>query len=82
MQITEPKVKKRMRALEDAIVSELYSLCQTTGQGTPSECLKQLRTAASGLLDDSIKELPSGSWDVRYVPIGEEGLEITIEELN
>ena len=81
MQITEPKTKNRMRALEDAIVLALYSLSQTTGPGTPTECLKQLRTALSGLCDDSIKQIPSGSWDVRYVPVGEEGLEITIQEI-
>lgn len=70
-----------MDQLENAIVSALYSLSQTGGAGMPSECSKLLRTVLSGLSDDSLKEIPCGEWDVRYVPKGSEGLELTITKL-
>lgn len=69
-----------MDILENGIVFALYSLSRTIGAGTHSECLKRLRTALCELSDDSIREVPAGDWDVRYVPKGEEGLEITIME--
>ena len=75
------KVKKRMALLEDAIVFALYSCAATIVSETPSGCLKQLRTLLSGLSDDSIREIPCGSWDVERVEKGQEGLLITIEKL-
>jgi len=79
MSYTRKDIKKRMQLLEDVILSKLYSLCPTTESETHSECLKQLRTALSGLSDDSIREIPVGSWSVDRVPKGEEGVRITIE---
>lgn len=70
-----------MQRLENAILFELYSASQTGASGIVSECLKPLQTLLSGLCDDSIKEIPSGSWDVEYVPKGEEGLDILIEQI-
>lgn len=79
--LTPGKIKKRMQALENAIVSALYSASQIVGNETHSECLKRLRTVCSDLLDDSVKEIPAGEWDTVYVLPGEEGLDITIEIL-
>lgn len=76
--LTEPPVRERMQRIENAITFALYSLCQTNENVTHSECLKQLRTALSGLCDDSIKEVPEGSWYTEHVPQGEEGCTITI----
>lgn len=75
------KIKERMRRLESAIESALYSCAATIESGTHSECLKQLRMLLSSLCDDSIREIPSGSWDVEKVPKGKEGLRITIERI-
>lgn len=80
--LTEPRVKKWMTRLENAIESELYSLSRTEGNGTPSECLRQLRIALSGLCDDSIKEIPCGEWSVEHVAKGDEGLIIEITVLD
>jgi hypothetical protein len=77
----DKSVRERMKYLEYAIESALYSLCQTTESGMRSECLKQLRTRLSGLLDDSIREIPSGAWATVKVPKGEEGLDIIIDVL-
>lgn len=79
--MTEPKVKKRMNALEDAITSALFSWYRTEGNETRSECSKQLRILLCGLSDDSIREIPCGSWSTEYVKPGEEGLRITITRI-
>jgi len=79
--LTPASVKKRMDSLENAIVSALYSACQISEDVMHSECLKRLRTALSGLCDDSIKEIPCGDWDTIYVPNGEEGADILVERL-
>lgn len=79
--LTEPSIKKRMDRIENAILFALYSLCATADAETQQECLKQLRIALSGLSDDSIRELPQGSWGTEYVKKGEEGAMITIEQL-
>lgn len=79
--VSPPEVKLRMERLENAIVSALYSESQIVGNETHSECWKRLRTVLSGLCDDSIKEIPCGSWDVEYVDAGEEGIVIEIEEI-
>lgn len=76
--LIDQSVRLRMKQLEEAILSELYSLSVIIGGETPSACLKPLQTLLSGLCDDSIKEIPSGSWGVRRVPKGQEGVEISI----
>ena len=78
---TEPKVKDRMQRLEDSILSALYSWSQTTASATPLECLKQLRTFLYELYDDSLREIPMGSWAVERVPKGQEGVRIIITEI-
>lgn len=79
--LTPGNIKKRMLQLENRIVSTLFSLCQTPLGETDLECLKQLRTALSGLSDDSLTEIPDFSFGARYVEPGLEGVEITIERL-
>lgn len=78
---TPGNIKKRMLQLENRIVSALNSLCQTPSNETDLECQKRLRTALSGLSDDSLTEIPEFSFGVRYVEPGLEGVEITIEKL-
>lgn len=78
---TPKKIKGRMLLLENAILSALYSEYRIKENETHLECLKRLRTALSGLCDDSIREIPSGSWDVEYVEKGNEGVLIGIEIL-
>lgn len=78
---TDPKHKKRMDALEDAITLALFSWYPIDVKETRSECLKQLRTLLSGLCDDSIQEIPCGTWATEHVKPGEEGLRIRITKL-
>lgn len=78
---TREDIKERMQHLENAILSELYSESQIVGSETHSECWKRLRTALSELCDDSIREIPCGSWDVEFVPKGSEGVTLVITEL-
>lgn len=79
--ITDPKVKKRMQALENAILYALYSGCQTIENATGLECRRQLQTALSGLSDDSLKEVPEFSFGVEKVNPGSEGVLIIISEV-
>lgn len=79
--ITRPDVKEGMRELESAIVSALYSSCQTGDGATDSECRKRLRTLLSGLSDDSLNQIPESSFGVEYVEKGREGVRIEIEEI-
>lgn len=79
--ITDPKTKERMLHLENAMLSALYSDSQIIGNETHSECWKRLRTVLSGLSDDSVREIPSGSWDSFVVGKGFEGVKIEIMEI-
>lgn len=78
---TDPKVKARAEGIENAMLCALYSESQIVGNETPSECWKRLRTALSGLLDDSVREIPEGSFSTEFVSPGEEGFRIEIVEL-
>lgn len=60
----------------------LYSLCQTGDGETDGECLRQLRTALSGLSDDSLKEMPRGGYAYKMVSKGSEGVDVTITPIN
>jgi hypothetical protein len=79
--LTPGKMKRRMQLLEDAILSALYSGSVTAGGEMDLAWQRRLRTALSGLLDDSLKEIPEFSFGVRYVEPGQEGVEIEIEPL-
>jgi hypothetical protein len=78
---TPKAIKQRMLQLENRIVSALYSLSEMPPSATALEWPKQLRTALSGLSDDSLTEIPEFSFGVRFVEPGCEGVEITIEKL-
>lgn len=80
--LTPGKIKKRMQLLEDGILSALCSMYPTLESGTVSECQRRRQTALSGLLDDSLKEIPEFSFGVEYVVKGNEGVTITIESLS
>lgn len=77
--LTPKKMKERMVRLENRIVCALFFLCRTPEGEMDLECLKPLQTALSGLLDDSLKEVPEFSFGVRYVAPGQEGVKIEIE---
>lgn len=77
--LTPAKIKKRMQELEDGIVSGLYSSCQTGSAGTDSAWLKRLRTALSGLSDDSLTQIPESSFAVQYAD--QAGVMIEIVEI-
>lgn len=62
----DPKIKARMSEIENGILSALCSLCRTTSGATDLECRKQLRTALSGLSDDSLNQIPTSSFDTEY----------------
>lgn len=79
--LTEPKVAQWMERATEAIVLKLFSSCQTGDAATQRECLSQLRTFLCGLSDDSVKQLPMGSWEVEYVEKGDEGFELVIGEI-
>lgn len=79
----DKEIKERMKQLENDILSQLYSECQIIEGETHSECWKRLRTLLSGLLDDSINEIPKGGWDVQRVEsIEQSGIDIIIEEIS
>ena len=83
---TDKSTKKRMQVIESSILSALYSLCQTENAGTGMECQRPLLIALSerlkDLTDDSLNQIPCGSFETRMVARGMEGVEITIEELS
>lgn len=83
MTYTRADIKKRMNQLEDAILSALWSSCQTAGGEMDLECRKRLLTHLSGLCDDSVKEIPRFLFDAQqYAKEGEQaGIWIEIERL-
>lgn len=78
---TDRRVKKLMQDLESSILSGLYSTSQTTANETDSGCWKQLRTALSGLCDDSVREIPECSFSTKECDKGQEGVTIEIYEI-
>lgn len=79
--LTPKKMKARMNLLEGRIVSALYSECRTSGGEMDLECQRQLQTVLSGLLDDSLKEIPEFSFGVHRIEKGFEGVDIFITEI-
>lgn len=79
--VTEPEVKERMQEIVSSIVSQLYSIYPTTGEGTSAECLKRCWTA---LLppDDCWTVISDEGARGRKCEPGEERVEITIELLS
>lgn len=79
--ITSPEFQKWMEKAAISLESQLLSWCQTTyGETLPAR--SRLLLILSLLpADDSVRELPAGSWEVKHVPPGEEGAIITLEKL-
>jgi hypothetical protein len=81
MTFTRDDIKERMEQLENAILLELYSTGKTFGEGMEAECMRRLRMLLSALSDDSLNEIPEGSFGSELVEPGQEGITIIIEEL-
>ena len=79
--LTPKKMKERMDWLEQRIVSALLSSSRTGEGETGLAWRRRLLTVSLGLCDDSLKVVPEFSFGVRYVERGQEGVEITIEQI-
>lgn len=79
--LTPKKTKQHMDRIEHAIESALFLRCQTSVGVMDSGWQRQLQIVLSGLLDDSLAEIPEFSFGVEYVEKGEEGVVIEIEEI-
>ncbi len=69
--------EKAVQSLE----SQLLFLCQTEGDATQPVRSKLFAMLSRLPEDDSVNDLPEGSWKVVRVQPGEEGCEIRIERL-
>lgn len=80
--ITSPEYQEWMEKAAASLESQLLSMCQTdTGE---TQLVRSKLFAMLSLLpaDDSVNDLPEGSWKVERVAPGSEGATIVIERLN
>jgi len=77
--ITSPAFQAWMEKAAASIESQLLSLCQTQSGVIPQERSKLFAMLSLLPADDSVNDLPEGSWKVVKVAPGEEGAEILIE---
>lgn len=80
--ITSPEFQQWKEKAAQSLESQLLSTCQTGSDAT-----QQVRSRLFAILsllpvDDSVTDLPEGSWKVEKVPAGEEGCKIVIERLS
>jgi hypothetical protein len=81
MIITKPEYQEWTEKAIQHLESQLLSRCLITGEETQQE-LSRLSAICSQLCaDDSVSDLPQGSWTVELVSPGNEGAVITIERL-
>jgi hypothetical protein len=81
MLITLPQIQEWTEKAVQHLESQLLSRCLTTGDAIP-QALSKLSVILSQLpADDSVSDLPQGSWSVELVAPGHEGAIITIERL-
>lgn len=81
MLITKPEYLEWTEKAIASLESQLLSKCLTTGEGI-QQALSKLSAILSSLpVDDSVNDLPNGSWSVQFVKPGEEGATIKIERL-
>ncbi len=81
MMITKPEYQEWTERAVHHLESQLLSKCLTTGDATP-QALSKLSVILSQLpADDSVSDLPQGSWTVELVAPGKEGAIITLERL-
>jgi hypothetical protein len=79
--ITSPEFQVWMGKAVQSLESQLLSLCQTGSDGTQLVRSRLFAMLSRLPADDSVNDLPEGSWKVKRVPPGEEGAIITIERL-
>lgn len=80
--LTKKEVKKRMDLITRSLVSTLLSDYLTTGNGTSTACV-QLSSIVSRLpAKDSLQWVPRILLDYRQVEKGQEGFEITIQQIS
>lgn len=79
--ITSPEFQRWMEKAVLSLESQLLSKYLTGSDGTPQARLKLFAMLSLLPADDSVTDLPEGSWKVVHVPPGEEGAEILIERL-
>lgn len=80
--ITSPEYQQWMKRAVLSIESQLLSLCQTGPDGIQPARSKLFAMLSLLPADDSVNDLPEGSWKVERVAPGEEGAKIVIEKLN
>jgi len=81
MLISKPEYQEWREKAVAALESQLLSACLITGEGT-QQALSRLSVICSQLpADDSVSDLPQGSWTVELVSPGNEGAIITLERL-
>lgn len=79
--ITSPGFQQWREKAVKSLESQLLSMCRIGGDGTPLERSKLFATLSQLPVDDSVNDLPEGSWKVIRVPPGEEGCRIVIEKI-
>ena len=79
--ITSPEFQEWMEKAVQSLESQLLSMCRTGSEGTPPEPSKLFAMLSRLPADDSVNDLPEGSWKVERVPPGEEGARIEIQRL-
>lgn len=79
--ITSPEYREWMAKAVASLESQLLSMCRTGAEETPPEHLKLFAMLSRLPADDSVNDLPEGSWKVERVTPGEEGAKIEIERI-
>lgn len=81
MIIVKPEIQAWTEKAVQHLESQLLSKCLITGEET-QQALSRLSVILSQLpADDSVSDLPQGSWTVELVSPGQEGAIITLERL-
>jgi hypothetical protein len=79
--ITSPEYQEWMAQAVQSLEFQLLSTSPTDSGGTQPERSRLFAMLSLLPVDDSVNDLPEGSWKVVKVPPGEEGCQIVIERL-
>lgn len=79
--ITDPKKQQFMDRVIRSFASQLFSLSQTIGPGTPTGHSPRCLIASSLPEDDSVKFISEETVSVQFVEKGMEGAIVKIEEV-
>lgn len=80
--ISKPEYQVWRERAVQALESQCLSMCLITGEET-QQALTRLSSICSLLFeDDSVSDLPQGTWSVHLVPPGKEGAVLLIERLS